>query len=87
MQESKWELEEEGGGTKALRVTECPLGSILVRRQHHPEGDTCVWCPPNTYSLAKATYQPAVMTVTEPAGPAEPAAQSEHDAGGLCKLL
>jgi len=54
------ELATDGTGTRRLRITECPAGYALVRRESNPQADLCFECPGSSdfgYSL-----QPAIWT-------------------------
>lgn len=60
---SKWFVEDstDGAGERAhrLRITECPAGFALVRRQSMPQTDQCEECPgtfPFGYSLKTQSW-------------------------------
>ncbi len=61
---AKWEIVDTPDGRRR-RVVECPAGYIIVRNEGVPgtttpyyEGDECVRCEVNTYSLDVAKYYP-----------------------------
>ena len=57
---SKWEVEiTDDNGPPTLRITECPAGFALVRKQSNPQSDACIECPGTSdhgYSLVPATW-------------------------------
>ena len=55
---SKWTMEVSAEG-QTLRVSECPAGYALLRKQNNPQSDSCVLCPgssENGYSLQPARW-------------------------------
>ena len=57
---SKWEVEiTDDNGPPTLRITECPAGFALVRKQSNPQSDACIECPGTSdhgYSLVPAAW-------------------------------
>ena len=56
---SKWEVEITDNGARTMRLTECPAGFALVRKQNNPQTDACIECPGTSdhgYSLVPATW-------------------------------
>ena len=57
---SKWEVEiTDDNGPPTLRITECPAGFALVRKQSNPQSDACIQCPgtsDHAYSLVPAAW-------------------------------
>ena len=59
--DSVWTAEAsgDGDGTIRLRISECPAGFALVRKQSNPLSDTCTECPgtsDHAYSLVPALW-------------------------------
>jgi len=55
---SKWEITDDSG-QQTLRITECPAGFALVRKQNSPQTDACIECPGTSdhgYSLVPAAW-------------------------------
>jgi hypothetical protein len=53
------ETSGDGDGTIRLRVSECPAGFALVRKQTNPQSDACIECPgtaDHAYSLVPAVW-------------------------------
>ena len=53
------ETSGDGDGTIRLRVSECPAGFALVRKQINPQSDACIECPgtaDHAYSLVPAVW-------------------------------
>ena len=57
---SKWEVEiTDDDGPRTMRLTECPRGFALERKQSNPQADRCVECPGSSdaaYSLREARW-------------------------------
>ena len=57
---SKWEVEiTDDDGPRTRRITECPRGFALERKQSNPQADRCVECPGSSdaaYSLREARW-------------------------------
>jgi hypothetical protein len=58
VQGSVWERVFHAGATK-MRLSACPSGHVLVRREDRPENDECLQCPFNTYMAENASYKTA----------------------------
>jgi len=59
VQGSKWEVEITVDNGRTMRLTECPRGYALQRKQDNPQADRCIECPGSSdaaYSQREARW-------------------------------